>query len=271
MTEKELADLEAKVLGGGGGGSGPPPAAAPTAAPPADLGALEQKVLSDPNDPLNSGANAAGYAFIDTVSGGILPWMRDKIADLTGNTTQARREDQRAAHEELHPIAQGAGKAAGIAAQAVPALAGLRGVSALNAAEGATALGQGIASAGRGALAMGGTNVADQVSRGVVDDKPFDPVESAIAAGAGALGTPWNAVKAATTVAHPVAAAGMFGMRELMRKLGMLEPELAMLRQTLPQEAARKVALPSLVNPALGTEDARDARRRSRSQSRGPE
>lgn len=200
MTEAELAKLETKLFGGpkpveAGAGATPTPVA-----PPSSID-VERSTIGAPSAEMDTGANAAGYAMVDKMTLGALPWLRDKIADLAGNTTQLRRDEQRAYDEQNHPVAATAGAAAGTA---IPALlgAGAAGAAGLTSA------------AARGAVGAGGANLADQGARAIIDDKPFDPVEAAIATGTGALGNPWRAVKMATAAAHPLAAGGLWAAKK---------------------------------------------------------
>jgi hypothetical protein len=154
-------------------------------------------------------ANDASLAFIDKLTLGGAPWLRDKIADLAG-VNQPKTGDMLAAAEARSPVATTLG-----------ATAGTLGPMAL-AGAGAGALG--LRGALQGAAAAGGANVADQGVRALTEDRPFNPQEAAVTTAVGGIAPVVGpALKVAGRVAEHLPGVGTLG--RIVRMARDLAPE----------------------------------------------
>jgi len=249
MTEEELAKLEAKVLGGAkpvqaGAGASPSPAPAP----PVSSAEAQRAAIGTPGE-TDSAANAAGYAFVDKATLGALPWLRDKIADLAGNTTQLRRDEQRAFDEQNHPVASTAGAIAGTMA---PALTGVGAAGAAGRA-GVPLLGNALGANIAGSAAA---NLADQGARAILDDKPFDPGDLALSAASGALAAPVQAAKLVATAKNPLVATGLWGLKKGLGALSKGADEAAAAANATRTAAADAVDAAAAQTASSKTADA---------------
>lgn len=162
--------------------------------------------------------NDASLAFLDKLSLGGLPWLRDKIEQATGQTTGGKGiREMQAEGENRSPIASTVGSAAGVLPWMMAGGAGAAraGITAPWAA---------------GAVGAGGANAADQLTRAGLEDRPFNPVELGLNTAAGALGP---AIVPAIT--HPIHTAAAYATKRFMPSI--LEGALAGTKQAVPDAA----------------------------------
>lgn len=225
-----------------------PRSEAPKAAPPTPQEA--QRSFAGTPGEMDSGANAAGYAFLDKATLGGLPWLRDKIADMAGNTTQLRRDEQRAYDEQNHPIAQTAGNVGGTV---LPALAGVGGMAKAGAAIGENIAGRALGSTlGSNVLGAGAANLADQGARAVLDDKPFDPADAALSAASGALAAPLQAGKLIFGAHNPLVAGGAWALRKGIERVAGAADEATQAGVRAAGSASREAAGATAARQAAG-------------------